>query len=116
MPKYMILHNAPEPAREFMAKFTQEQMQAGMASWIAWKEEAEKKVAFEFGNPMQAVARVTPGGVIESDNQASGYSMIVADSKELALEVLRNHPHLQREGATMDVLEIVTMPGISHTD
>lgn len=110
----MIIHNALEPAREQMARSTPEQMQASMAAWMAWKDEAEKQVKFEFGNPMQAVGRVTRGGVTGSDNQASGYSMIVADSKELVLEVLQNHPHLQRDGATMDVLEMVTMPGITH--
>lgn len=114
MPKYMILFNAPEPAKEQMARSTREQMQTSMAAWLAWKDEAEKTVGFAFGNPLQAVARVTPTEAGESDNQASGYAMIEADSKELVVEVLRNHPHLQRDGATIDILEVVTMPGISH--
>ncbi|HUC20993.1 MAG TPA: hypothetical protein VMR98_05905 [Candidatus Polarisedimenticolaceae bacterium] len=111
----MIVYNATESAGETMAKSTKEEMQASMAAWMAWKDEAEKKVKFEFGSPMQAVGRITPDGVVASDSQASGYSMIEADSKELVIEVLRNHPHLQRKGATIDVLEMITMPGMSHT-
>lgn len=111
MPKYMILHNAPEGARDFMAKFTPEEMKAGMAEWIAWRDEANKTIKFEFGMPMQPVARITPTGVVATDNQASGYSMVDAASKEQVLEALKNHPHLKREGATLDVLEIVPMQG-----
>jgi hypothetical protein len=95
-------------------KSTPEQMQASMAEWMAWKDEAEQKVGFEFGSPLQAVAHITPEAASESDNKASGYAMITADSKELAVEVLRQHPYLKRDGATIDLLEIVTMPGMSH--
>ncbi|MDB5167063.1 MAG: hypothetical protein JWN26_208 [Candidatus Saccharibacteria bacterium] len=112
MPKYMILHNAPEPASELIARTKPEDQQAAMEAWIAWKEEADKKVKFEFGMPLQAVGRVTPEGVTESDSQASGYSMIEADSSETVIDVLRNHPHLARPGATMDILEIIPMPGM----
>lgn len=107
----MILHNATEPAKEFMAKFTPEQRKAGLEAWIAWKNEAEKTVKFEFGLPLQAVGRVSNEGVEDSDNKASGYSMIEADSKEAVIEVLRNHPHLQREGANLDILELIPMSG-----
>lgn len=111
----MILLNAPEPAKDQMARSSMEQMQASMADWIAWKDEAEKKVTFTFGSPLQAVARISPTEAGESDNQISGYAMIEADSQELAVEVLRNHPHLLRDGATIDLAEVVTMPGMSHT-
>lgn len=108
MPKYMILHNAPEHAAEFMARFTPEERQAGMDAWIAWKAEADKTVKFEFGMPLQPVARITPDGETEINSEVSGYSMIEADSKEAVVAALRNHPHLGREGATLDILELVS--------
>ncbi len=107
MPKFLIIHNADERSREFMAKFSAEEKQAGMAAWMAWKDEAEKTVKFEWGLPLQPVARVTPQGEADCDNQASGYSIIEADSKDDVVAVLKNHPHLERDGATMDVLEMI---------
>ena len=112
MTKYMILHNAPEPAGEFMDSSSPEQRQSGIDAWMAWRDEAVKKVQFEFGMPMEAVARITPEGATNSDNQASGYSMIEAESKDPVIEVLLNHPHLDRPGATLDVFEIIPMTGL----
>lgn len=114
MPKYMIIHNASEPARDFMARFTPEEMQAGMAEWDAWRREAEKTVGFEYGMPLQAVARVAAdGSEVPSDNPAAGYSIITAPTKEAVVAVLATHPHLKRPDATMDVLEVVGMPGLN---
>ena len=112
MPKYLILHNADEGARDFMAHFTKEEMQAGMAEWIAWKTEAEKTVKFEFGMPLQSTTLVTQNGTEKSTTKVSGYSIVEADSEEVAFAALRNHPHLKRSGATLDVLEMVSMPGM----
>ncbi len=109
MTKYMILHNANQTAHELIDNATPEERQAAYAAWIAWKEEADKTVKFEFGQPMQAVVRMTTDGPTDSDNQASGYSMIEADSKEQVIEVLKNHPHLKTPGANLDVLEIIPM-------
>ena len=115
MKRYMVLLNAPEPASELMSRSTPEQMQASMKEWITWKEEFEKKnLKFEFGSPLQAVSHITPEGVASSDNQASGYFLIEADSLLVATDLLITHPHLKRPGATMDVLEKITMPGVSH--
>lgn len=114
MPKYMILLSAIEPAREQMARSTPEQMQASMSEWMAWKDEAEKQIKFQFGSPMQAVARINASEVTESDSQVTGYFMIEADTRELALGLLPTHPHLKRAGAGLEVLEMVTMPGMSH--
>lgn len=84
-----------------------------MSEWMAWKDEAEKQIKFQFGSPMQAVVKVTADEVSESASQASGYFMIEGD-KKVVLALLPTHPHLQRPGASMDVLEMVAMPGISH--
>jgi hypothetical protein len=110
MPKYLILHNALESASEIMAQSTPDEIEASIAAWLVWKEQAGKTVKFEFGMPIQAVARVAADGTTDSDNPASGYSMIEADSKADVIAALRTHPHLERAGATMDILEIIPMP------
>lgn len=115
MPKYLILHNATEAASDIMAESTPEEMQDSIATWIAWKEQADKTITFEFGMPVQAVARVTTDGEVVSDNPASGYSMIEADTKADVIAALRNHPHLQRAGTSMDILEVLPMPGLEDS-
>lgn len=112
MAKYLILYNSTETAEAQMAKATPEQMQTSMNEWIRWKDEAMKTVGFEFGMPLQAVARVTPDGVRASSSLVSGYSMMEGDDKDAVVDALKTHPHLKRPGATIDVLEMLSMPGM----
>ena len=112
MAKYMILYNSIVSARDTMANANPEQMKVSMEEWKQWRDEASKVVTFEFGMPLQPVSRVTPEGVTEVDSQVSGYSTIESDSKEAVIEVLKNHPQLKRSGATIDVLEMLSMPGM----
>jgi hypothetical protein len=112
MAKYMVLYNSTMVATEQIAAASPEQMQASMDEWIVWRDEATKTVKFDFGLPLQAVSRVTPDGVTASDNQASGYSIMEGESKTAILELLQNHPHLKRPGASIDLLEMVAMPGL----
>ena len=111
MPKYLVIFNSTVNASDTMKQATPEQMQASMQEWMQWKEIAEKKVKFEWGQPIQAIARITPTGVVNSDSQASGYCTLEG-SKEDVMALLTTHPHLKREGATTDVLERLSMPGM----
>ncbi len=112
MAKYMLLWNSTESASELMAKASSEQMKASMDEWVKWKDEASKTVKFDFGTPLQSVNRVTSDGESKSTNQATGYSTVEGDSKEAILELLKKHPHLKRSGASIDVLEMLPMPGM----
>jgi hypothetical protein len=112
MAKFMVIYNSSSPASEVMANATPEQMQASMAEWIKWRDEASKSVKVEFGLPLQAVSQVEPDGLHNSPSQVSGYSIIEGD-KDMVLELLRSHPQLKRPGATIDVLEMLAMPGLS---
>lgn len=112
MAKYLVLYNAKEPAKEFMATSTPEEIQAGMAAWMKWKGTLPESSNFEFGMPVQATSHIADGIVSESDSKASGYSILEADNKDAVVEMLKGHPHLQRPGASIDVLEMLSMPGM----
>lgn len=111
MSRFLVLFNAPEPMSEFMVRNTPEERQAGLDAWMKWKEEAEKTVKFEFGAVVQAVSRIKQNEVIDSPNQASNYAFAEANSKDDVVKALQNHPHLQRNDASIDVLEFLSMPG-----
>lgn len=113
MAKFMILYNSTQSSTEAMESATPEEMQASMAEWMAWRDNAEKSSKVDFGLPLQAVSRVTGDGAGGSDSQVSGYSFIEIDSKDAALELIKTHPHLKRPGAYIDVLELLPMPGLN---
>jgi hypothetical protein len=108
--KFLILYNAPIPASKFMAQSSPEQRQAGMKAWIDWKDALDTSLSFEFGMPVEAVGRLTPSGVEESDNIASGYAIMEGEAKAAVIDALKTHPHLKRPEATIDVLEMLSMP------
>lgn len=114
MAKYLILYNSTLSARETMANASPEQIKASMDEWIQWQQNAAKTFKLEWGMPLQAVGRVTSDGIVMSDNQAGGYATAEGDSKEALMELLKSHPQLKRPGATIDVLEMLPMPGLEQ--
>jgi len=112
MSKYMILYNSPVSVRDLMADSIPEDMQESMAEWVAWKDEAVKTVKFEFGLPLQAVSQVTKDDIKDSNSLVSGYSTIEGGSKQAVLDLVKSHPHLKRQGASIEVLEMLPMPGM----
>jgi hypothetical protein len=112
MAKYLVIYNSTFNASELMAKASPEEMKASMDDWIKWKDEATKTAKFDFGMPLQAVSRITSEGVSDSNNQASGYSIMEGDSKEAIIDLLKKHPHMKRQGASIDLLEMISMPGM----
>lgn len=111
MSRFLIVFNAPMPMSEFMVQSTSEERQAGLEAWDKWRAEAEKSVIFEYGAVVQAVKRILKDELVESPNQASNYAFAEAASKEVVIKALQDHPHLQRNDATIDVLEVLPMPG-----
>lgn len=112
MAKFMILYNSPESATDTMANASPEEMKASMEEWIKWRDEASKTAKIDFGLPLQAISRITPDGIGESDSHVSGYSIVEGESKDAVMELLQTHPHLKRPGASMDALEMLPMPGL----
>jgi hypothetical protein len=108
MARYLILFNSEKSAKEIQAQATPEQVKASMGRWIAWKNEAVKTVKFEFGLPLQAVARITPDEIIESPNPAGGHAFIEGDETEVK-KLLQTHPHLLMEGTSIDLLEMLPL-------
>ena len=92
-----------------MANATSEEAQAGMDAWMDWAKRNGESVV-DVGVPLGAGARISSGSVSAASTQASGYSVIEAESLEAAA-MLKDHPHLQTPDGTIDVLEYLPMPG-----
>lgn len=112
MTKYMVLYSAPEAASDMMKNATPEEMQAGMDSWMKWREIAEKTIKVDFGMPLEAVSHISAHGTSDSTSHVTGYATVEGESREAVIELLKSHPHLQRPNASLDVLEMLSMPGL----
>lgn len=108
----MIFYNSEESASEVMSNAGPEQVKASMDEWLKWRDEVSKNFKVDFGLPLQVVKRVTAEGITEGDNPVSGYSIVEGESKEALLELLKTHPHLKRPGTSIDVFEMLPIPGM----
>jgi hypothetical protein len=108
--RFLVLYNSSVSVREQMASATPEQAKAGMEAWMAWAQKAGEAVV-DLGAPVQAGARITSNGAGAGDSQANGYSILQGDSPDDINALLENHPHLLMSGASIDVFEMLPVPG-----
>ena len=106
MPNFLITYHgtgAPAP----------EQAQEAMAAFMAWASSAGEAL-IDPGAPLGPAKTVTAVSVSDgpADGPANGYSIVQAESHEAAAALFANSPHLTMPGATVEVMEIMPMPGM----
>ena len=107
MTTYLLLYRSPVSARQQMAGATPEQAQSGMDAWMAWAGAAGSAIT-DLGSPLALADTV---GAASSDDTIGGYSIMEAGSVEELRGLLERHPHLQQDGTSIDVLEVLRMSG-----
>jgi hypothetical protein len=95
--------------REMMAKASPQEMQAGMDAWMGWARDAGPAVS-DLGAPLDTVRHLGEHASASADDVV-GYSFLEAESAEAAASILEPHPHLGVDGNSIDVLELLAMPG-----
>ena len=110
MNRYLVLYNSPISAADLMENSTPEDMKAGMDAWNEWGQKAGDALV-DFGLPLGASNRVEGGSASAGTSQATGFSIVQADSLEAATKLLEDHPHLHQPDATIDVIETLPVPG-----
>ena len=111
MKKYMALYMAPISVLEQMNKATPEQMKTGMDGWKKWGDD-NKAAIVEMGTPLGKTKTVSSTSITDTKNEICGYTIVQADSQADAAKLFEGHPHLSMQGATVDVLECMAMPGM----
>jgi len=109
MTKFMVLYRSSTSARDQMTNATPEQMKAGMKGWMQWAGKAGEAVV-DLGAPLAPAAHVGPGS--SDAGEISGYSIMQADSAGTLGGVLDGHPHLRMPGYSIEILEMLSMPGM----
>jgi hypothetical protein len=110
MTKYLLLYRAPVSAQDQMANADPELAQAGMDAWMNWADKAGQAIT-DLGSPTQPVATV-PDGAAASPEIVGGYSLMEAASLDELQALLEGHPHLMMDGASIEVLELLPVPGM----
>jgi len=111
MKKFLILYKSSVPTGQQMATATPEQMKAGMDLWKAWAQEAQKAIV-DLGMPLGNSKEMAGGSVRPSDSKVSGFSILQAESERAVTDLLKNHPHHHAPGASIEVLQMMPMPGM----
>lgn len=111
MAKYVFIYHAPMTPAE-AAPPTPEQMEAVMGQWNAWAAKVGDGL-IDFGTPLAGGTRVTTEGTSASTRDVAGYSILEADNFDAALELARNHPHLNMPGGCeIEIHEALAVPGM----
>ncbi|MGH8967448.1 MAG: YciI family protein [Actinomycetes bacterium] len=111
MTKYVFIYHAPMTPAE-AAPPSPEQMEAVMGEWNAWAGNVGDGMV-DFGTPLANGVRVTKDGTSSSDREVAGYSIIEANDFDTAIELARNHPHLNMPGGCeIEVHEAQAIPGM----
>jgi hypothetical protein len=111
MKKFLVLYKAPTSSFEQMKKATPEQQKAGMDAWMTWSKKSASSIA-DMGAPLGKSLRVTPGGSTPVSNDLGGFSILQAESKEALAESLKGHPHFMTPDGTIEVVELMPIPGM----
>jgi hypothetical protein len=108
--RFLVLYNSPISAAEQMEMSTPEEMKAGMDMWMEWGAKVGPALT-DFGLPLGDSNRVEGGSASPGTSQATGYSIIEADSLEAATKLVKDHPHLHQPDGWIDVFATMEMPG-----
>ncbi len=108
MKKFLALYGAPLEILQNWTAMSEEDGKKEMEEWMGWMN-AHADQIIDPGNPSSKNTRLTSKGAEEISNEICGYTIITANSKQEAMEVLKGNPHLKQEGTYVDVMEIVEM-------
>lgn len=110
MTKYLFLYHAPATLAEATPADPAE-MEAEMGRWMAWAGRVGDKMV-DFGAPLAGGVAISVDGVTPSDREVGGYSLIEAEDLAAAQALTEDHPHLLAPGASIEIHEAQTIPGM----
>jgi hypothetical protein len=107
MKKFLVLYRSPVSTADMMSKMSPEQSKQGMDMWMKWAQRCGSALV-DMGAPLGEVTSIRGS----ASGFLGGYSIIQGESKEAAKKLLDEHPHLQMPGASIDMVEMLKLPGM----
>src|SRR5690349_21294080 len=111
MSKFLVLYLSPVSAEQQMQNASPEDMQKGMEPWMKWFG-AHTQAIVDQGAPTGNELNVTKTGSSKPHTFIGGYSILQAEDAAAVKAMLADHPHFMMGGNSIEVLEIMPMPGM----
>jgi hypothetical protein len=111
MKKFLVLYMSPVSAEEQMQNANPEDMNKGMELWMKWFDTYKKEIV-EQGQPTGNEMNVTKTGISKPNTYIGGYSILQVEDADAVKSILSDHPHFMMEGNSIEVLELMPMPGM----
>jgi hypothetical protein len=87
-----------------------EQQRAGIAAWHQWVEK-NKNAIVDIGSPLGHTKCASPQGVADSKNNLTAYTVVQAESHEVAAKLFEGHPHFMIfPGDSIEIMECLPIP------
>ena len=83
----------------------------GIEAWGKWVV-AHSESIIDPGNPLGKTRRISRQGVADISNEMTAYTIVQAESHEVAASIFLGHPHFMIfPGDSIEVMECLPMPG-----
>lgn len=110
MAQYLILYSVSPAAQRELPNASPEVLQETRERWARWREEAGKSVSMRATGQLQAITSITSAGTADVGSGKSGFSIVEAESKEELIEIMKKHPYMAWDDASIEVLAIQPLP------
>jgi hypothetical protein len=85
--------------------------QQGMAAWKAWADKYQGAIVY-MGGPLGKTKKVSSAGIADVSNELAAFTVVRADSQEVAARMFQNHPHFAIfPGDAIEVMPVLPIPG-----
>jgi hypothetical protein len=85
--------------------------QEGIDAWRKWMDKYQSAIV-SIGGPLGKTKKVTLGGIADSSNQLSAFTVVRADSHEAAAGIFEKHPHFAIfPGDGVEIMPVMEIPG-----
>ena len=113
MKKFIAVYKAPaEEMQKMITSMTPETRKTSMEEWMKWMTAHKADIADD-GAPFGKTKQVTASGIADIRNDLGGYTIVSAETHEEAAKFFSDNPHLKMApSASIEIMEIVTMPGM----
>lgn len=88
----------------------QKKEQAGMHGWGEWVKTHQNSIV-DMGGPLGKTKTISTRGIADITNQMAGYTIVEAESHEIAARFFMDHPHFTIfPGDSVEVMECSPIP------
>ena len=82
----------------------------GVVAWKAWAQKHQGAIV-QMGGPLGKTKRVTKGGVADTRNELSAFTVVRAASHEEAAAMFAGHPHFAIfPGEAVEIMPVLPIP------